>query len=161
MTQLCSQKNTSVCGNLNIFPFPHYMSGANSHQNSLLNSGNPLLLKHKNSAKLSKSPALSFAESFSSALTSQPDDMSCPLPSSLLPPQPLRKSISVDSFALYRYSLRGLNATPHHLSENPLHSHSFVPEARLGKHLHFFRGHEFETSSTFFKPPFRLRWRPL
>jgi hypothetical protein len=148
MAQLCLQKNTSVCGNLNFSPF---MSGASSHQNSLLNSGHPRLLKHKHSAKLSKSPALSFAESFATALTSQPDgedNMSCPPPSSLFPPQPLRKSVSVDSFALYRCSPREPDATPHHSSENPLHGHSFVPEARLGGHLLFIRKDEFETSNT-------------
>ncbi|KAF8168080.1 ras guanine nucleotide exchange factor domain-containing protein [Crassisporium funariophilum] len=59
----------------------------------------------RDSATFLKSPALSFAESFSTAYTSPGDDGGDSArfigPSSLAPPQNLRKSISVDSFAQY------------------------------------------------------------
>lgn len=66
----------------------------------------PPLSPGRSSSQLQQSPALSLAESFSTAYTSAPPgqeltEISHLGPSSLAAPQSLRKSLSVDSFAQY------------------------------------------------------------
>lgn len=66
----------------------------------------PPLSPGRSSSQLQQSPALSLAESFSTAYTSAPPgqeltEISHLDPSSLAAPQSLRKSLSVDSFAQY------------------------------------------------------------
>ncbi|CAA7265781.1 unnamed protein product [Cyclocybe aegerita] len=84
---------------------------------------------NRDSATFLKSPAPSFAESFNTAFTSQvedSDDTTRLVHYSLAPPQNLRKSISVDSFAQYgrdgSRSIRGYPNSPSEQPQAPLHA---------------------------------------
>ncbi|KAF8973945.1 ras guanine nucleotide exchange factor domain-containing protein [Flammula alnicola] len=92
-----------------------------SHPESTLGSVTPPVPKAKEPSHFLQSPALSFAESFSTAYTSpsreEEDETTRLGPSSLAPPQNLRKSVSVDSFA--QYSREGSRSQSNESSEPP------------------------------------------